>query len=114
MEFSYPEGELIIADVPYVLKEANLEYENWVLKFNTSNLGIDHLKFRYPDSYREFLDDPNLRHYNSTFTPSGQEIISLPASDSLIIISEKENKIMFAGVEDKMEYFPGTTTQEGE
>lgn len=106
--------ELIIADVPFVLKEANLEYENWILKFNPQNLSSDHLKFRYPDSYREFLDDPNLGPYNSTFTPSGQEIISLPASDSLIIISENENKIVYAGVKDKMDFYPGTTTQEGE
>lgn len=106
--------ELIIADVPFVLKEANLEYENWILKFNTQNLSIDHLKFRYPGSYREFLDDPNLGPYNSTFTPSGNEIISLPASDSLIIISGNEKKTVFAGVKDKMDFLPGITTQEGE
>ncbi|MBN3581414.1 DUF4221 family protein [Algoriphagus aestuarii] len=106
--------DLIIADVPYVIKEPNLDYDEWILKFNTQNSKIDHLKFRYPESYKEYLDDPNLGPYNSTFTSSGHEIISLPASDSLIVNGEDEIKMVYAGLSDRMDFLPGNTIQNGE
>ena len=62
---------LIIAEVPYVLKEPNLEYENWILKFDPENSKVDHFKFKYPGYYKEFLDDPNLGPYLSTYTSDG-------------------------------------------
>lgn len=105
---------LIIADVPLVLNQKNLEYENWVLKFNPDNSDLEYLKFKYPDYYKKFLDDPHLDPYKSTFTPNGIELISLPASDSLIIISNSEIKKVFAAVKDHMEFLPGTTTTQGE
>ncbi|MBB6326610.1 hypothetical protein FHS59_002238 [Algoriphagus iocasae] len=105
---------LIIADVPYVLKEPNLEYENWILKFDPENSKVDHFKFKYPGYYKEFLDDPNLGPYLSTYTSEGFEIISLPTSDSLIVLSNKGSKKVYAGLQEKMIFLPGTTTPSGE
>lgn len=107
-------NNLIISDVPFVLKEPNLEYENWILKFDPATSKVHHFKFKYPEFYKELLDDPNLGPYSSTYTESELEIISLPANDSLIVISNNERKSVFAGVKDKMEFIPGTTTQDGE
>ncbi len=107
-------NNLIIADVPYVLKEPNLDYENWILKFDPVNSKVDHYKFKYPAFYKEFLDDPNLGPYLSTYSANGLEIISLSISDSLIIITNKGNRKVYAGLKDEMKFLHGTTTQEGE
>ncbi len=112
----YREGQyLLIPDVPFVVNESVVKHENWVLRFNTEDQSFKYLSFQWPEMYSELLQDPKFGRYGNTFIPeTGNSIISLPASDSLIVISDSGNKKVFAGVSEPMRFFRGEPSQQGE
>lgn len=112
----YKAGDIYhISDVPFVLKESMLSYEDWILKFQPNNPNVEHVRFKFPDNYAGLIDDPNFSPYNHTFNPEkGEYIISLPATDSLLVISANSSQWVEAAPKDPMKYIRGTTEQVGE
>lgn len=109
------DGKIIIPDVPFVLKESLLAYENWLLKFDTEDSSINYVKFKYPKKYLEFLDDPTFATYQNGYNKTDNlHLISFPADDSLLVISANSQKWVYAGVSDRMEFLVGKTEQKGE
>ncbi|UZD21444.1 DUF4221 domain-containing protein [Algoriphagus halophytocola] len=109
------DGRIMIPDVPFVLKESLLNYENWLLKFNPKDSSINYVKFKYPSKYLEFLDDPTFATYQNGYNKAEDlHLISFPADDSLLVISPNSQKWVFAGVNDQMEFLVGRTAQQGE
>ena len=51
------EKGLFIPDVPLVLKESLLTYKNWILDFSLSDSTFTHVRFTFPSSAKNFLDD---------------------------------------------------------
>lgn len=108
-------GKLIIPDVPFVLKEPLLDYENWLLEFDPMDSTISYLKFKYPKKYLAFLDDPTFAAYQNGYNKTENlHLISFLADDSLLVISPNSQKWVYAGVSDRMEFLVGKTEQKGE
>jgi hypothetical protein len=104
-----------ISDVPFVLKESLLSYQDWILKFQPNNPKVEHVRFKFPKSYVGLMDDPNFGPYNHTFnTEKGEYIISLPATDSLMVISANSSQWIAAAPSEPMKFIRGTTEQVGE
>lgn len=109
------DGKIIIPDVPFVLKEPLLDYENWLLEFDTKDSSISYVKFKYPMKYVRFLDDPTFAAYQKGYNePDDLHLISFPADDSLLVISQNSKKWVYAGVSDKMQFLVGRTEPRGE
>ncbi|MDG1276211.1 MAG: DUF4221 family protein [Algoriphagus sp.] len=109
------DGKILIPDVPFVLKESLLDYENWLLEFDPKDSSINYIKFKYPGKYKEFLDDPNFATYQNGYDKINRfHLISFPADDSLLVISSNSQKWVYAGINDKMEFLVGRTEQRGE
>lgn len=106
---------ILISDVPFVLKEPLLSYQNWILKFQPENPNPEYVQFKFPENYLGLLDDPNFGPYNHTYNPDREEyIISFPATDSLLIISSDSGKWIAAAPKEPMKFIKGTTEQVGE
>src|SRR5690606_42143118 len=48
MFYSLEENNLLIKDIPFVLKSPNLQYENWLLKLNLDTGDFEHIPLQYP------------------------------------------------------------------
>ncbi|TDK44320.1 DUF4221 family protein [Algoriphagus formosus] len=108
-------NELIIADVPFVLKEEIMDYQNWILRYNLDDQTSSHITFSFPEKLKEYYDDPNLGPYSHFFNPkSGKTIVSFPVLDSLLVISEENNQWVNASTDEKLEILKGRTEQQGE
>ncbi|WP_297337332.1 DUF4221 family protein [Algoriphagus sp.] len=107
--------ELIIADVPFILKEEMMNYENWILRYNLEDQTSSHIQFSFPEASKEHYDDPNLGPYSHYFNPATEEaLISFPISDSLLLISDDEKKWIAASTDERLEFLKGRTDQQGE
>jgi hypothetical protein len=89
------EEKLIVLDVPFVLKEPNLSYEDWIWVFDFETREKSTVSFSYPEKYAAFLDDPELGVYSHKYV-SGKHLISFPASDSVLVV-EGEKKFWVDG-----------------
>lgn len=108
-------GKIIIPDVPFVLKEPLLDYENWLLEFDPKDGSISYVEFKYPKKYLEYLDDPTFATYQNGYNKTEDfHLISFPADDSLLVISPNSQKWVYAGVSDHMDFLVGRTEQKGE
>ncbi|SMD43444.1 protein of unknown function [Aquiflexum balticum DSM 16537] len=82
--------KLIVLDVPFVLMEQKLSYEDWVWVFDFDTGVKSTISFSYPEKYQAFLGDPELGVYSHKYV-SGKHLISFPATDSLLVLEgEKE------------------------
>jgi hypothetical protein len=107
--------EFLISDVPFVLKESLLDYENWILKFDPNSKKVGHISFRYPESHHRLLDDQTFAPFNHTLNIETAEFVfSFPATDSLLILSEGTEKWVSAAPKESMKFIKGTTEQAGE
>jgi hypothetical protein len=105
----------LVSDVPYVLKENLLNYENWLLKFDPTTLSHDYVKFMYPKKYSGFMDDSVFGQYSQCYNSDKNEIlVSFPASDSLLVLSKESQKWIPAAPRERMNYSRGTTEERGE
>lgn len=107
--------ELLIADVPYVLNENIIDFQDWVLKYNLEDSTWDYISFPYPTFMKEFYDDPNLGTYTYFFNPENQEsIISFPVSDSLMILKDQNIIWKDASPKEPLIFKKGETVPSGE
>ncbi|MFC3416255.1 DUF4221 family protein [Algoriphagus hitonicola] len=108
-------NELIIADVPHILKEGMMDYQNWILRYDLEDQTSSHIQFSFPERSKEHYDDPNLGPYSHYFNSATEEtLVSFPISDSLLLISDKEKKWIAASTDEKLEFLKGRTDQQGE
>ncbi|WP_268033107.1 DUF4221 family protein [Algoriphagus sp. PAP.12] len=108
-------NELLIADVPYVLNENIIDFQDWVLKYNLEDSTWDYISFPYPAFMREFYDDPNLGTYTHFFNPENQEsIVSFPVLDSLMIIKDQSISWKDASPKEPLIFKKGKTVPSGE
>ncbi len=107
---------LTVADVPFVLKQPNMEYTDWIWKFDFGKRQTKALSFTYPKIYSRFLDDPELGVYSGIFVPQmNTHVVSFPASDSLLVMDTAGGvRWVFAGSSKPLAFEPGTTEQQGE
>lgn len=89
------EKKLLVLDVPFVLKEPNLSYNDWIWVFDFETGEKSTVSFSYPKKYMEFLDDPELGVYSHKYV-AGKHLISFSASDSILVL-EGEKKFWVDG-----------------
>jgi hypothetical protein len=107
---------LTVADVPYVLKQPNMEYIDWIWKFDFGKRQTQAISFRYPNSYNGFFDDPELGVFSGIFVQElGTHVVSFPVSDSLLLMDRAGSvKWVFAGSSKPLVFEKGKTEQQGE
>jgi hypothetical protein len=105
----------LISDLPFVLKEDLLNYQKWMIKFDPRDSSAEYLEFSYPKKYMDFLDDSMFGPFSHGYNQDRDElIISFPASDSLLVISEAGQKWVPAFPHERMGFLRGTTEERGE
>lgn len=105
--------KLIVLDVPFVLKEPNLSYQDWILVFDFETGERSTVSFSYPEKYSEFLDDPELGPYSYKYV-SGKHLISLPASDSILVLEDGKKSWMDGRSSETLKFEKGKVEPQGE
>lgn len=109
------ERGLFIPDVPFVLKESLLGYTNWILDFSLQDSNFKHIRFPFPPSSKNFLDDPELGQYFHLYDSLDKSHwISFSVSDSIYKIKEDNASWIVADTRENLEFLRGTTSQQGE
>lgn len=108
--------KLYIPLVPFILREGSFEEEAWIWEADfTTNEIKPHISFAFPELYKEFLEDVELGTFYNTYAPDRQaHVISLPASDSVMLISPEKKEWIYAGSSEKLQFLKGKTEQYGE
>lgn len=115
MFYSRKENKIIIKDIPFVLKEPHLRYENWILKLNLDTGNFEHLPFQYPPYYSNYLEDPELGAYFHTLLwDQEKHLIGFAATDSMLIISNGQPTWIEGKSSQTLEFLPGQTEINGE
>lgn len=115
MSYDKDKRQLILADVPFVLKEPNMNYENWVWRYDLGKRTVEPLSFKYPDKYKQHFEDPELGIYSHTYLlEKGIQVISFPATDSLLVINGNESKWVNSKSSSPLVFQKGKTEQQGE
>ena len=115
MFYSLEENNLLIKDIPLVLKAPNLQYENWLLKLDLDNGDFEHLSFQYPQYYSSYLEDPELGAYFHTLLwDQNKHLIGFAATDSMLIISNGPSAWVEGKSSQTLEFLPGKTEINGE
>lgn len=115
LSYDKEKKELILADVPYLLKEPNMNYKNWVWKYDLTKRSAEPMPFTYPDIYREHYDDPELGIYSHTFLSDQQlQVVSFPVTDSLLVIDRGSSKWVPSKSSASLIFQKGKTEQQGE
>jgi hypothetical protein len=106
---------LFIPDVPFVLKESLLSYQNWILDFSIKEGSFSHVSFSFPPSAKNFFDDPELGQYFHLYDPAEKvHWVSFSASDSVLKIEGENRKWIRMAPTEKPQLLKGTTSQAGE
>lgn len=114
MSYDKEKKELILADVPFVLQEPNMNYKNWVWKYDLTKKSAEPMPFAYPDIYREHYDDPELGIYSHTFLNNEQlQVVSFPLTDSLLVIDKGSFKWVPSKSTASLIFQKGKTEQQG-
>lgn len=108
--------KLFIPLVPFILKEGSFEEESWIWEADfTTNEIRPHISFAFPELYKEFLEDVELGTFYNTYAPERQaHVISLPASDSVMVIRADKKEWKYAGSTEQLQFLKGKTEQYGE
>jgi hypothetical protein len=115
MSYDKEKKQLILADVPFVLKEPNMGYENWVWRYDLGKRSAEPIPFKYPEIYRQHYDDPELGIYSHTFLDfKNLHVVSFPVTDSLLVIDGKSAKWVGSKSATALIFKKGTTVQQGE
>lgn len=115
MSYSSQRDELLIMDLPFVLKETHLHYKNWIVKLNLKNGGHEHLSFLYPAYYSHYLDDPELgAYFHIALGDQEKHLIGFAATDSMMVISNGESTWVDGGSSQSLKFLPGKTEVNGE
>lgn len=112
---TYYENEIIIPDVPYVMNEKLIGYEDWLVRLNLNSEEWEYISFEYPEKLREFYEDPNLGPYSHYYnSKSNQAIISFPVVDSLMILENNQTRWIDASPQESLIFKKGKTVPSGE
>lgn len=101
---------LVLADVPYVLKDPNLNYRDWLWKLDTRSRNFESVSFAYPEKYKEYLDDSELGVFSHSFLSDKHvHVVNFPANDSLLILDSDRYFWIDAGSSRKLTFEKGKT-----
>lgn len=115
MSYDREKKQLILSDVPFVLKEPNMAYVDWIWKYDLENGLAEPISFSYPDIYREHFDDPELGLYSHTFLDTEKlHVVSFPVTDSLLVSDGKSAKWVESKSTAPLLFQNGKTKQEGD
>lgn len=106
---------LFLADVPFVLKEPNMDYRDWLWKLDVRSGNFDSVGFNYPEKYREHYDDPELGVFAHSYLKD-QDIfvVNFPASDSLLILDSDKSYWVDGKSSKSLTFEKGKTEPRGE
>lgn len=107
------EKKLIVSDVPFVLNEPNLSYQDWIWFFDFENMKKNPISFKYPEVYKQFLDDPELGVYSHLYV-KGKHLISFPASDSVLVVEGEEKFWVDGKSSEVLKFEKGKVESQGE
>lgn len=116
MNWDLKRKSLMVTDVPFLLKEPILDYQDWIWEFDFKEDKKEvAAQFRFPERYREFLDDPELGiFYHLFLEDQNKHLISFPANDSLLVIKSDAKSWVYAGSRKKLSFQKGIKEQRGE
>lgn len=115
MFYQSKENELVLPDVPFVLKEPHLKYKNWIVKLNLDNGNFQHIAFQYPTYYSKYLDDPELgAYFHTTLWDQGKHLVSFAATDSILVLAEDQQQWIDGKSRESLNFLPGKTEVNGE
>ena len=114
--FYSPKGnELLVKDIPFVLKKQNLQYKNWVLKLDLDDGGFEHLSFHYPAYYSQYLEDPELgAYFHTVLWDQETHLVGFAATDSILVLSGDQRKWTDGKSSKSLKFLPGETAIKGE
>jgi len=108
-------SKLLIPDVPFVFKEEFKDYKKWLLVIDLESGKQEYWEFPYPDGYEYYAEDHMLGPYNHHYHPETEKLlVSFPASDSIYIASEGQEKWFLADAGESFQILPGSTSTQGE
>ncbi|PSL02034.1 DUF4221 family protein [Cecembia rubra] len=114
MHYDKEKRQLILADVPFVLKEPNMVYKDWVWKYDLENRLAEPISFSYPEIYNAYYDDPELGVYAHTFLDIGNfHLVSFPVTDSLLVMDGKSTKWIGSKSTTPLIFQKGKVDQDG-
>jgi|GEM_PF-625022 len=115
MHYDKEKRQLILADVPFVLKEPNMAYEDWVWRYDLENGIANPVSFSYPEIYSAYYDDPELGLYSHIFLAmENLHLVSFPVTDSLLVMDGKSAKWVNSKSSAPLVFQKGRTEQRGE
>src|SRR5690554_2146545 len=110
MFYSSRKNELLVKDIPFVLKEPHLHYKNWILKLNLDDGNFEHIPFQYPPYYSRYLDDPELGgFFHTTLWDHDKHLVGFAATDSILVISDGQTEWVDGKSSQSLEFLPGKT-----
>ncbi|WP_291786955.1 DUF4221 family protein [Cecembia sp.] len=115
MHYDKEKRQLILADVPFVLKEPNMAYQDWVWRYDLKNGIGEPISFSYPEIYSAYYDDPELGLYSHIFLDmENLHLVSFPVTDSLLVVDGKSSKWVNSKSSAPLVFQKGKTNQEGD
>jgi hypothetical protein len=106
---------LFLADVPFVLKEPNMDYRDWLWKLDTPSGNFESVGFNYPEKYREHYDDPELGVFaHSYIIDRDLFVVNFPANDSLLILDSDKTYWVDGRSAKTLTFEKGKTEPRGE
>lgn len=106
---------LVLADVPFVLKEPNMSYREWLWKLDTQTGNFMTVGFDYPEKYKEYYDDPELGMFSHTYLEvEDLFVISFAANDSLLLLDSDQTHWVDGGSTKSLTFEKGKTEPRGE
>jgi hypothetical protein len=113
MTYDVASKVLVISDVPFILKEPNMSYQDWIWKLDTRTGKFEPVDFVYPDIYKDYYDDIELGKFSHTLVQN-RHLISFPASDSLLVIAGDSSYWVDGSSSKVLTFEKGTTEEIGE
>ncbi|MDO9551291.1 MAG: DUF4221 family protein [Rhodonellum sp.] len=115
MSYNTESKVLVLADVPFVLKAANMSYRDWLWKLDTRTGNFVTVGFGYPEIYKEYYDDPELGVFSHTYLEDkGLFVISFAANDSLLLLDTDQTLWVDGGSTRSLTFQKGKTEPRGE
>lgn len=115
MFYSGTSNEILVKDIPFVLKEQHLRYENWIMKLNLDSGYFEHFSFRYPTYYSSYLEDPELgAYFHTVLWDQETHLVGFAATDSILVMSDGQREWIDGESSQSLKFLPGKTEINGE
>jgi hypothetical protein len=114
MHYDKEKRQLILSDVPFVLKEPNMAYEDWVWRYDLKNGIANPVSFSYPEIYSAYYEDPELGLYSHIFLDTENlHLVSFPVTDSLLVMGGDSTRWLGSKSTATMTFQKGKADQQG-